>query len=166
MRPFNCSPNPCQVYQKKYTLDYLEEALLLLLLLLPIFVDFLKILLTVRYSALTKHKVVWSEDLSKGSRANRVHGAWFQINKDGSGNILPSCKQTNKITSNYATATLYFTKFITCNHKQEQKKQKHIPVGKSGFDYWYIQESQLVCFLFKLLLINYVMEEKQFLLIR
>ena len=37
---------------------------------------------------LTKYKVVRSKDLSKGSRAHRVHGSWLQVNKDGSGYVL------------------------------------------------------------------------------
>lgn len=40
---------------------------------------------------LTKHKVVWPEDLAKRARADRVHGARFQVNQHGSGNIISTC---------------------------------------------------------------------------
>lgn len=46
-------------------------------------------------SAFTEDKVVRSKDLPERSRANRVHGAWFQIHEDGSGNVLPSWTRTN-----------------------------------------------------------------------
>ncbi len=39
-------------------------------------------------SWLSKYKVVWPEDLSVGSRADRVHGAWLQVNEDSPGHIL------------------------------------------------------------------------------
>ena len=37
---------------------------------------------------LSKHKVVRSEDLTKGSGADRVHRSWLQINKDCSRNVF------------------------------------------------------------------------------
>ena len=37
---------------------------------------------------LPKHKVVRSEDLTKGSGADRVHRSWLQINKDCSRNVF------------------------------------------------------------------------------
>lgn len=37
---------------------------------------------------LSKHKVVGSEELSVGAGADRVHRAWFQVDENGSGNIL------------------------------------------------------------------------------
>lgn len=40
---------------------------------------------------LTKYKVVWPEDLSKGSRSHRVHGTWFQVHQYCSGDIFASC---------------------------------------------------------------------------
>lgn len=40
---------------------------------------------------LTKHKVVWPEDLAKRARADGVHGARFQVNQHGSGNIISTC---------------------------------------------------------------------------
>jgi len=39
-------------------------------------------------SALSKYKVVGSEDLAKGARSDRVHGTWLQVDKDGSRNVL------------------------------------------------------------------------------
>ena len=41
-------------------------------------------------SALPEDEVVWSEDLAEWSRANGVHGAWLQINKDGTGDVFAS----------------------------------------------------------------------------
>ena len=40
---------------------------------------------------LSKDKVVWAEDLSEGSGADRVHGAWLQIDQNGTGHILATC---------------------------------------------------------------------------
>ena len=39
-------------------------------------------------STLSKHKVVRSEDLTKGSRPDTVHGARLQVHQDSSGHIL------------------------------------------------------------------------------
>ncbi len=39
-------------------------------------------------SALSKDKVVGAEDLSKGSRADGVHGSGLKIDEDSAGNIL------------------------------------------------------------------------------
>ena len=39
-------------------------------------------------SRLSKHEVVWSEDLSEGSRPHRVHGAGLQVHQHSSGHIL------------------------------------------------------------------------------
>jgi len=39
---------------------------------------------------LTKHKVVRSKYLTKGSRTNRIHRARLQVHQDGPGNILPT----------------------------------------------------------------------------
>ena len=39
-------------------------------------------------TALPKHKVVWSENLSKRSGPNTVHGARLQVDQDGSGHIF------------------------------------------------------------------------------
>jgi hypothetical protein len=33
-------------------------------------------------SALSEHKVVWSEDLSEWSRSDGVHGTWLKIDED------------------------------------------------------------------------------------
>ena len=38
--------------------------------------------------ALSKHKVVWSEDLAEGSGADAVHGAGLQVHQDGPGHVL------------------------------------------------------------------------------
>ena len=37
---------------------------------------------------LSKHKVVWSEDLAVGSGPDAVHGAWLQVDKDCTGDVL------------------------------------------------------------------------------
>ena len=37
---------------------------------------------------LAKHKVVRPEDLSVGPRADRVHGAWLQVDEDSPGHVL------------------------------------------------------------------------------
>ena len=41
-------------------------------------------------SGLSKHEVVGSEDLSKGARPYRVHGAGLQVHEDGPGHVLAS----------------------------------------------------------------------------
>ncbi len=38
-------------------------------------------------SSLPKDEVVWAEELSEGAGADRVHGAWLQVNKHGTGDI-------------------------------------------------------------------------------
>merc|ERR1712156_1052725 len=40
---------------------------------------------------LSKDEVVWSEDLSERSGADRVHGAWLQVDQDGPGHVFASC---------------------------------------------------------------------------
>lgn len=44
----------------------------------------------------TKDEVVWSKELSKGSRAHAVHGSWFQVDQDGSGDIFMCCRNTKE----------------------------------------------------------------------
>ena len=39
-------------------------------------------------STLSKHEVIWTEDLTKGTRTNWIHGSRFQINKNSSGHIF------------------------------------------------------------------------------
>jgi len=39
-------------------------------------------------STLSKDKVVWTEELSKGAGSDGVHGSWLQIDKDGTGHIF------------------------------------------------------------------------------
>merc|ERR1719347_1697810 len=39
-------------------------------------------------SGLTKHEVVWSEQLTVRARPDTVHGPWLQINQDGPWDIL------------------------------------------------------------------------------
>ena len=39
-------------------------------------------------SGLTKDKIVWTEHLSERSGPNRVHGAGFQVDQDGTGHIF------------------------------------------------------------------------------
>lgn len=41
--------------------------------------------------SLTKDKVIWPEDLSKGARADGVHGARLQVHQDGTRDILIAC---------------------------------------------------------------------------
>ena len=42
------------------------------------------------YQILTKYKVIWSEDLSIGSRSYGVHCARLQIDQDGPGHVFPT----------------------------------------------------------------------------
>ena len=39
-------------------------------------------------SGLSENEVVWPEDLSVGSGADRVHGAGLQVDEDGAGDVL------------------------------------------------------------------------------
>ena len=39
-------------------------------------------------SGLSKHKVVWSEDLTEGAGPDAVHGAGLQVHEDGPGHVL------------------------------------------------------------------------------
>jgi len=39
-------------------------------------------------AGLTEDKVVWSEDLTEWTTSNRVHGAWLEVDEDGSWHIL------------------------------------------------------------------------------
>ena len=39
-------------------------------------------------SGLSKHKVVWSEDLTEGAGPHAVHGAGLQVHEDGPGHVL------------------------------------------------------------------------------
>ena len=41
-------------------------------------------------SGLSEDKIVGSEKLTKRSSSNRVHGSWFEIHKDGSGDVPAS----------------------------------------------------------------------------
>ena len=41
-------------------------------------------------STLSEDEVVWSEDLTEWTRADRVHGAWLQVDQHGSGYIFAS----------------------------------------------------------------------------
>lgn len=43
-------------------------------------------------TALSENEVVWSEDLSKRTGSDRVHGTRLQINKDGTWNIFATYK--------------------------------------------------------------------------
>ena len=48
-------------------------------------------------TSLSKHKVVWSEQLSKWSSTNSIHCTRLKINEDSAGNIflvggLPQCQ--------------------------------------------------------------------------
>lgn len=50
-----------------------------------------KVLCTHTREGLTKYKVVWPKDLAKRAGADRVHGAGFQVDQHGSGNIVSTC---------------------------------------------------------------------------
>ena len=39
-------------------------------------------------AALTENKVIWTEYATVRSRANRVHGAWLQVDKHGTRHVL------------------------------------------------------------------------------
>ena len=39
-------------------------------------------------SGLSKHKVVWSEDLTEGAGPDAVHGAGLEVHEDGPGHVL------------------------------------------------------------------------------
>jgi hypothetical protein len=41
-------------------------------------------------SSLAEDEVVWAEELSEGAGADRVHGAWLQVEEDSTGNISSS----------------------------------------------------------------------------
>lgn len=41
-------------------------------------------------SKLTKNKIIRTEQLPIGTRSYRIHSAWFQVNKNCSGNIFSS----------------------------------------------------------------------------
>ena len=41
-------------------------------------------------SGLSKHKVVWSEDLTEGAGPDAVHGAGLEVDEDGPGHVLAS----------------------------------------------------------------------------
>ena len=41
-------------------------------------------------SRLSENEVVWAENLSEGSRSDRVHGSGLQVDKDGTGDIFAS----------------------------------------------------------------------------
>ena len=52
-------------------------------------------------TALTKHKVVWTEDLTKRSRADRVHGTWLQIHQHGTGHVFATWNNKKLWISSY-----------------------------------------------------------------
>ena len=41
-------------------------------------------------AGLAEHKVVGPEELTEGAGSDRVHGSWFKIHEDGSGDIPAS----------------------------------------------------------------------------
>src|SRR5690606_25127587 len=41
---------------------------------------------------LPENEVIWPEELTERSRSNTVHGAGFQINEDGAGNVFATYK--------------------------------------------------------------------------
>ena len=74
-------------------------------------------------TALTKDKVVWTEDLTKRSRADRVHGTWLQINQHGTGHIFASWKhrrfyRKHTILTKIALQHLMVIMFIHCIYRQ------------------------------------------------
>jgi len=50
-------------------------------------------------TALTKYEVVWAEDLTEWTRADRVHCAWFQVNEHSSGHVLAACSSPHSIAA-------------------------------------------------------------------
>jgi len=42
-------------------------------------------------TGLSEDKVIWAEDLTEWARSNGVHGSWFEIDEDGSWNVLLGC---------------------------------------------------------------------------
>jgi len=42
-------------------------------------------------TALTKHEVVWAEDLAEWTGADRVHRAWLKVNENGTRYVLAAC---------------------------------------------------------------------------
>lgn len=66
---------------------------------------------------LTKYKVVRSEDLSKRSRADWIHGAWFQIHKDGSGHILPTCTHRGGETNLFKLKCILHACYFLTTHR-------------------------------------------------
>ena len=39
----------------------------------------------------TEYKVIWSEDLTERTRPDRVHSSRFQVDQDGSWDVLAAC---------------------------------------------------------------------------
>ena len=39
-------------------------------------------------ATLTKHEVVRPEEVAEGTRPDRVHRSWLQVDEDGAGNVL------------------------------------------------------------------------------
>ena len=50
-------------------------------------------------SALSEHKVVWTEDLSEWSGSYWVHGSRLEINKDSPGDIFASCIMQKNVST-------------------------------------------------------------------
>lgn len=46
----------------------------------------------------TKDEVIWSEELSEGSRAHAVHGSRFQVDQHGPGDVFMRCTQRGVVT--------------------------------------------------------------------
>lgn len=44
----------------------------------------------------TKNEVIRSEEMTKGSGSDTIHGAWLQIHQDSSGNIFGGWKDIGK----------------------------------------------------------------------
>jgi len=43
-------------------------------------------------AGLAKDKVVWAEELAKGSGTNTVHGTWFKVHKDGTRHVTSASR--------------------------------------------------------------------------
>jgi len=50
-------------------------------------------------TALTKHEVVWPENLAEWTRADGVHRAWLKINENGTRHILAAWTYTQVMES-------------------------------------------------------------------
>ena len=67
-------------------------------------------------TALTKDKVVWTKDLTKRSRADRVHGTWLQIHQHGTRHIFATCNKCMRFIYCIKCLQNIKKKIFTCWH--------------------------------------------------